>query len=59
MGILLDTNFHFKTEGYIRGRRRGREPYNLIWLEIDIHDPQALRADPRMRAHARSPPAKR
>ena len=42
MGIMLDLNFNFRTEGY---RRIGEAiaPYDLTWLEIDIHDPQALR----------------
>ena len=42
MGILLDLNFNFKTEGYIQ-IARAAEPFNLFWLEIDIYDPQALR----------------
>jgi L-alanine-DL-glutamate epimerase-like enolase superfamily enzyme len=42
MGILLDLNFNFKTEGYIR-IARAAEPYNLFWLEIDSFDAQALR----------------
>jgi L-alanine-DL-glutamate epimerase-like enolase superfamily enzyme len=42
IGILLDLNFNFKTEGYIR-IARAAEPFNLFWLEIDIYDPQALR----------------
>jgi len=42
MGILLDLNFNFKTEGYIR-IARAAEPFNLFWLEIDSYDPQALR----------------
>ena len=39
MGILLDTNFNFKTEGYIKVARTC-EPYNLFWLEIDSYDPE-------------------
>jgi L-alanine-DL-glutamate epimerase-like enolase superfamily enzyme len=42
MGILLDTNFNFKTEGYIKVAR-ACEPYNLFWLEIDSYDPEGLR----------------
>ena len=42
MGILLDTNFNFKTEGYIKVARTC-EPYNLFWLEIDSYDPEGLR----------------
>jgi L-alanine-DL-glutamate epimerase-like enolase superfamily enzyme len=41
MGIMLDTNFHFRTEGFRRmaeavGRAR------LTWLELDMHDPQSI-----------------
>ena len=41
MGILLDLNFNFRTEGY---RRIGAAiaAADLTWLEIDIHDPIAL-----------------
>ena len=39
--ILLDLNFHFKTEGFIQ-IARVVEPYNLMWLEMDIYDPDAL-----------------
>ena len=42
MGILLDTNFNFKTEGYIKVAR-ACEPFNLFWLEIDSYDPKGLR----------------
>ena len=42
MGILLDTNFNFKTEGYIKVAR-ACEPYNLFWMEIDSYDPEGLR----------------
>ena len=42
MGILLDSNFNFKTEGYIKVARVC-EPYNLFWLEIDSYDPEGLR----------------
>ena len=42
MGILLDTNFNFKTEGYIKVAR-ACELYNLFWLEIDSYDPEGLR----------------
>ncbi|MEJ0071577.1 MAG: mandelate racemase/muconate lactonizing enzyme family protein [Pseudomonadota bacterium] len=41
MGLLLDLNFNFKTEGYIR-IARALEPHDLFWLEIDSYDPQAL-----------------
>ena len=39
--ICLDLNFNFKTEGFIR-IAKAVEPYNLMWLEIDTYDPQAL-----------------
>ncbi len=39
--IMLDTNFHFKTEGYIQ-IAKVVEPYKLQWLELDIYDPDAL-----------------
>ncbi len=41
MGIMLDVNFHFKTEGFKRVADTVA-PVNLTWLEIDIHDPPAL-----------------
>ncbi len=40
--IVLDLNFNFKTEGYIKIGRM-LEKYNLLWLEIDSYDPDALR----------------
>lgn len=39
--ICLDLNFNFKTEGFIQ-MARALEPYNLMWLEVDIYDPEAL-----------------
>jgi len=39
--ICLDLNFNFKTEGFIQVARVV-EPYNLMWLELDIYDPGAL-----------------
>jgi galactonate dehydratase len=42
IGIHLDTNFNFKTEGYIKVAR-ACEPYGLSWLEIDSYDPEGLR----------------
>src|SRR3954453_22622301 len=42
MGIHLDTNFNFKTEGYIKVAR-ACEPYALACLEIDSYDPEGLR----------------
>lgn len=41
MGIHLDTNFNFKTEGFKRIADTVA-PINLTWLEIDTHEPAAL-----------------
>jgi galactonate dehydratase len=41
MGIHLDLNFHFKTEGFIR-MAEAVAPFGLTWLEIDTHDPGGL-----------------
>jgi L-alanine-DL-glutamate epimerase-like enolase superfamily enzyme len=41
MGLMLDTNFNFKTEGYKRIAETVA-PFNLTWLEIDSHDPASL-----------------
>jgi L-alanine-DL-glutamate epimerase-like enolase superfamily enzyme len=40
-GVMLDVNYHFKTEGF----RRVAEmvaPHGLTWLEIDTHDAPSL-----------------
>jgi galactonate dehydratase len=42
IGIALDLNFNFKTDGYIKIGHL-LEKYNLSWLEIDTYDPVALR----------------
>lgn len=39
--IILDLNFNFKTEGYIKIGRM-LEKHDLLWLEIDSYDPAAL-----------------
>jgi galactonate dehydratase len=39
--IYLDVNFNFDTEGALRVEQAVR-PYNLAWLEMDMHDPAAL-----------------
>ena len=41
MGLLLDVNYHFKTEGFLQVAK-AVETYNLTWLEFDTWDPQAL-----------------
>jgi galactonate dehydratase len=40
--INLDLNFNFKTEGCIR-IAQVLEPFDLLWLEVDMYDPGALR----------------
>jgi len=39
--ILLDMNFNFKTEGYLRVIKALRH-FNLFWYELDIFNPEAL-----------------
>ncbi len=51
--LLLDLNFNFKTEGYLKVSR-AIEPYNLMWLEVDSFDPQALAY---IRSRSRTPVA--
>jgi L-alanine-DL-glutamate epimerase-like enolase superfamily enzyme len=41
VALMLDVNFHFKTEGFERVAETVA-PFGLSWLEVDIHDPQAL-----------------
>ena len=41
VGIQFDINFNQRTEGFLR-IAKALEEFNLTWLEIDIHDPQAL-----------------
>ena len=41
MGLHLDVNYHFKTEGYLQVAK-AVEPFDLTWLEIDTWDPQSL-----------------
>jgi galactonate dehydratase len=40
--IMVDLNFHYKTEGFVRVSR-AMEPYDLSWVEIDTRDAKALR----------------
>lgn len=42
MGILLDLNFNFKTEGYLQVCR-SLDDLGLFWFEIDLYDPESLR----------------
>lgn len=39
--ILIDLNFHFKTEGFLK-MAKAMEFYDLFWVEIDTRSPQAL-----------------
>ena len=41
VGIMLDTNFHFRTEGFKR-IADAVGPTGLTWLELDIHDPRSI-----------------
>lgn len=40
-GLMFDVNFNQRPEGFLR-IARALEEYDLTWLEIDIHDPDAL-----------------
>ena len=51
VGLHLDLNFNFKTEGYIR-LAQALEPFDLVWLEIDSYDPAGAGHDPPLRPHA-------
>jgi L-alanine-DL-glutamate epimerase-like enolase superfamily enzyme len=39
--ILVDLNFNFKTEGFLK-MARAMEPFDLFWVEIDTRDASAL-----------------
>ncbi|HLZ28188.1 MAG TPA: mandelate racemase/muconate lactonizing enzyme family protein [Chloroflexota bacterium] len=39
--ILVDLNFNYKTEGYLKVAR-AMEPFDLFWVEMDIRNPEAL-----------------
>ncbi len=41
VGIMLDTNFHFRTEGF-RRIAEAVGPAKLTWLELDMHDPKSI-----------------
>ncbi len=51
VGIMLDTNFHFRTEGFKR-IAEAVGPTGLTWLELDIHDPRSIAM---IREHAPCP----
>ena len=38
MGLMVDLNFNFRPES-MRRIARALEPFNLAWLEFDLHDP--------------------
>ncbi len=42
VGIALDLNFNFKPEA-ARRIARALEPFDLMWLELDLYDERALR----------------
>src|SRR5260370_16521006 len=39
--ILVDLNFNFKTEGFLKVAR-ALEPFDVFWVEIDTRDPKPL-----------------
>ena len=39
--LAVDMNFNYKPEGY-RRFAKAAEPFDLMWLEMDMFDPQAL-----------------
>src|SRR5579883_2262720 len=41
VGVMLDTNFHFRTEGF-RRIAEAVGPAKLTWLELDVHDPKSI-----------------
>lgn len=41
VGIMLDLNFNYRTEGF-RRVAEAVAPAKLTWLELDVHDPQAI-----------------
>lgn len=41
IGLHLDTNFNFRTEGFLR-MARALEPFDLEWIEVDSFDATAL-----------------
>ena len=41
MDILVDLNFNYKTEGFLKVAR-AMEPFDLMWVEMDTRDAKAL-----------------
>ena len=56
MDILVDLNFNFKTEGFLK-LARAMEPFDLLWLEIDTRDAAGAALHPRGHHASRSPRA--
>lgn len=42
MDILVDLNFNYKTEGYLK-MARAMEEFDLFWLEMDMRYPEGMR----------------
>ena len=51
VGIHLDLNFNFKTEGYLKVMR-ALDDFGLTWFEIDMYNPEAMR---HMRSQVKTP----
>ena len=42
--LAVDLNFHYKPEG-LRQLARKVEPFDLMWLEMDLYEPKAVSSD--------------
>jgi galactonate dehydratase len=42
MDILVDLNYNYKTEGYLK-MARAMEEFDLFWVELDMRNPEAMR----------------
>jgi L-alanine-DL-glutamate epimerase-like enolase superfamily enzyme len=51
VGIHLDLNFNFKTEGYLKVMR-ALDDFGLTWFELDMYNPEAMR---HMRTQVKTP----
>jgi galactonate dehydratase len=40
--LLVDLNFNYKTDGFLKVAQ-AMEPFDLLWVEMDIRNPSALR----------------
>ena len=45
MDILVDLNFNYKTEGFLK-MARAMEPFDLFWVEIDTRDAEGAALHP-------------